>query len=110
MLICTKGVFLSRERFGNYIEVTRVARHEKPPALAAAVSRPGRLRWADGTDLHCSLGHAHDVVFREAARQLGIKVIGCLGYGDGCRGGKESATPSLNQHRAVLGSGCGTVR
>ena len=73
-------VFFREEKFGNYIEATRVARREKPPALAAAVLRPGRQRWIDINDLHCSLGHAHDTVLRETARQMGINVTGRLGY------------------------------
>ena len=81
-------VFFRKEKFGNYVEATRVARHEKPPALAAAVLRPGRQRWIDINDLHCSLGHAHDTVLRETARQMGINVTGRLGYCDGCAGGK----------------------
>ena len=43
--------------------------------------------------LHCSLGHAHDVVLRETARHLGIKVTGHLGYCDGCAGGKGIRKP-----------------
>ena len=58
-------VHFRKEKFGNYVEATRVAtRHEKPPELAAAVLRPGRQIWIDVNDLHCSLGHAHDTVFR----------------------------------------------
>ena len=81
-----EGVFLRKEKFGNYVEATRVARHEKLPALAAAVLRPVKQRWIDAIDLHCSLGHAH--VLRETARQIDIKVTGRLGYCDGCAGGK----------------------
>ena len=65
-----------------------VARHERPLELAAAVLRTGSQRWIDVNDLHCSLGHAHDVVLRETARQLGIKVMERLGYCDECAEGK----------------------
>ena len=82
-------VFFRKGKFGNYVEATRVARHDKPPALAAAVLRPGRQRWIDANGMHCSLGHAHDTALRETARQMGIKVTGPLGYCDGCAGGKE---------------------
>ena len=77
-----------KEKFGNYVEATRVARHERPSALAAAVLSPGSQRWIDVNDLHCSLGHVYDAVLRETARQLGIKVTGRLGCCDGCAGGK----------------------
>ena len=81
-------VLFRKEKLGNYIEVTRVARHERPPALAAAVLRPGSQSWIDVNDLHCSLGRANDAVVRETVRQLGIKVTGRLGYCDGCAGGE----------------------
>ena len=61
-------VFFRKEMFGNYLEATRIARHEKPPASAAAVLRPGGQRWIDVGDLHCALGHTHDAVLRETAR------------------------------------------
>ena len=35
---------LRKEGFGNHVEATRGARHEKPPAPAAAVVRPGKQR------------------------------------------------------------------
>ena len=82
------GVFFRKEKLGNYVEATRVARHGKPPALAASVLRPGRQRCIDVNDLHCFLGHAHDAILRDTARQMGIKVTGRLGYCDGCAGGK----------------------
>ena len=81
-------VLFHKEKFGNYVEATRVVRHERPSALAAAVLRPGSQRWIDVNDLHCSLGHVYDAVLRETARQLGIKVTGRLGCCDGCAGGK----------------------
>ena len=76
------------EKSGNYVEATRVAGHEKPPALVAAVLRTGRQRWIDVNDLHCSLGHDHGAVSHETARQRSIKVTGRLGYCDGCAWGK----------------------
>ena len=77
-----------KKKFGNYVKATRVERHANPPAFAAAVINPGKQRWIDVNDLHCSLGQAHDVVLRETARQLGIKITRRLGYCDGCAGGK----------------------
>ena len=80
-------VFFRKGKIGNYVKVTGVARHEKPPALAAVVLRPGGHRWIGVNDLHCSLGHAHDTVVRENARQMGI-MTGSWGYSDGCAGGE----------------------
>ena len=81
-------VFLRKEKFCKYLEATQVERHKKPPAFAAAVLRPGRQRWIDANDLHCSLGHSHDAIVSEIARQMGIKVTERLGYCDGCAVGK----------------------
>ena len=81
-------VLFRKVNFVNYVEATRVARHDKSPALGAAVLRPGRLRWIDITDLHCFLGHVRDTVLPKTARQMGIKVTGCLEYCDECTGGK----------------------
>ena len=39
-------------------------------------------------DLNYSLGHAQDAVLRASARQMGIEVVGRLGYCDGCAGVK----------------------
>lgn len=84
-------VFFRKQQFGDYVEVTRVARHTKPPALAAAVLRPGTRspRWIDVNDLHSSLGHEHDAVLRETACQKATKVTGHLGYDDRCAEGKR---------------------
>ena len=81
-------VLFRKEKLGNYVEATRVARHERPSVLAAASLRPGSQSWIDVNDLHCSLGHTNDAVVRETVRQLGIKVTGRFGYCDGCAGGE----------------------
>lgn len=81
-------VFFHKEKFGPYVETTRVARHEKPSALAAAVLTPGRQRCIDVNNLHCFLGHTHDSVLRETARQMDINVTGRLRCCDGCAGEK----------------------
>ena len=81
-------VLFRKEKFGNYVEATRIARHGRPDALAAAVLKPGNHGWIDVNDFPCSLGHAHDYVVLETARQLGIKATGRLGYYDGCVGEK----------------------
>ena len=49
-----------------------------PPAMAAAVLRPGATTSADINDLHVSLGHAHEGNLRETAKQMGIRVTGTL--------------------------------
>ena len=85
-------VLFCKEKFGNNVKATWVARPERLSALAAAVLRPGSQRWINVDDWHCSLGHAHDAVLRETVRQLGIKVVGLLGYCDGCAGGKGIRT------------------
>ena len=61
---------------------------ETPRTFIAAVLRPGEQLWIDLDDLHCFLGHAHDAVLREIARQMGVKVTGRLGYYNKCAGGK----------------------
>ena len=81
-------MFFCKEKFGDYVEATRVARNGKSPALAAAVLRPGGQRRIDVNDLHCSLCHAHDSVLREAARHVGIKVMGRFGVLRRMRGGE----------------------
>ena len=49
-----------------------------PPAMAAAVLRPGATTSADINDLHVSLGHAHEGNLRETAKQMGVRVTGTL--------------------------------
>ena len=38
-LLLDKRVLACNETFGNYVEVTRVARHERPPSRAAVLLR-----------------------------------------------------------------------
>ena len=78
---------------GNYVQATTVAhdgspavclnpgrpattvpRATVPPALAAAVLRPGATTSADINNLHVSLGHSHEGKLRETAKQMGIRV------------------------------------
>ena len=49
-----------------------------PPAMVAAVLRPGATTSTDINDLHVSLGHAHEGNLREIAKQMGIRVTGTL--------------------------------
>ena len=59
-------------------------RSADPPAMVAAVIRPGPQRSMNCDDLHFSLGHTNDDNAREIAKQRGIKVTGVRGYCDGC--------------------------
>ena len=70
---------------GNYIAATRVKhRSADPPAMVAAMMRPGPQRSMNCDDLHFSLGHTNDDNARETAKQKDIKVTGIRGYCDGC--------------------------
>ena len=70
---------------GNYIAAARVKhRSADPPAMVAAMMRPGPQRSMNCDDLHFSLGHTNDDNARETAKQRGIKVTGVRGYCDGC--------------------------
>ena len=55
-----------------------------PPAIVAAMMRPGPQRSMNCNDLDFSLGHINDDNARETAKQRGIKVTGVWGYCDGC--------------------------
>ena len=78
---------------GNYVQATKVAHDGSPavclnlgmpattvpsatvpPAMAAAVLRPGATTSAAINDLHVSLGRAHEGNLRETAKQMGIRV------------------------------------
>ena len=82
---------------GNYMQATKVANDGSPtvclnpgmpattvpsatfpPAMAAAVLRPGATTSADINDLHVSLGHAREGNMCETAKQMGIRVTGTL--------------------------------
>ena len=73
----------------NYIAATRVKRRSAvPPAMVAAMMRPGPQRNMNCDDLHFSLGHTNDENAQKTAKQRGIKVTGVRGYCDGCGGSK----------------------
>ena len=80
---------------GNYVQATKGGHHGSPavclspgmpattvpsatvpPAMAAAVLRPGVSTSMDINDLHASLGHAHEGNLRETAKQMGIRLAG----------------------------------
>ena len=79
-------VRFDKERNGNYVQATRVARGSRGlPAMVAAMMRPGRQRSMNINDMHYSLGHANDATLRERAKQLHLKLTGhrqCSGCGE----------------------------
>ena len=61
-------------RVGNFIQATRVPHDDTsphPPAMVAAMMRPGAPSSMDVNDFHNSLGHANIKTLYEAAKQLG---------------------------------------
>lgn len=93
-------VYFRQGKVENYFEATRASRHEKPPALAAAVR-------IDVNNVHCFVCDANDTVLRETVRQMGIKVTRRWGYCQECLGAKRMRKPSLRPRRAVLRMVCG---
>ena len=93
VLLNSEGAWLLNGRMhfvksptGNYIAAIRVKhRSADPPAMVAAMMRPGPQRSMNYDDLHYfSLGQTNDDNARETAKQRGIKVTGFRGYCDGC--------------------------
>ena len=93
VLLNSEGAWLLNGRMhfvksptGNYIAAIRVKhRSVDPPAMVAAMMRPGPQRSMNCDDLHYfSLGQTNDDNARETAKQRGIKVTGFRGYCDGC--------------------------
>ena len=90
-------ILFTKHANGNYVQATKVGHDGSPavylnpgmpattvpsatvpPAMAAAVLRPGGTTSADINDLHVSLGRAHEGNLRETAKQMGIRVTGTL--------------------------------
>ena len=90
-------ILFTKHASGNYVQATKVAHVGSPavclnpgmpattapsatvpPAMAAAVLRPGATTSADINHLRVSLGHAHDGNLRETAKQMGIRATGTL--------------------------------
>ena len=90
-------IIFTKHANGSYVQATKVAHDGSPavclnpgmpattvpsatvpPAMAAAVLRPGATTSVDINDLHVSLGHAHESNLRETAKQMGIRVTGTL--------------------------------
>ena len=90
-------ILLTKHAKRNYVQATKVAHHGSPavclnpgmpativpsatvpPAMAAAVLRPGVSTFIDINDLHASLGYAHEGNLRETAKQMGVRLTGTL--------------------------------
>ena len=69
---------------GNYIQATRVGYGADPPAMVAAMMRPGQQRGINNDGLQISIGHTNDAIARATVKQLGMKVTDTRGYCDGC--------------------------
>ena len=74
-------------RAGNFIQATRVPHDDarsQPPAMVAAMMRPGPPSSMNVNDFHNSLGHANVKALYETAKQMGSKLTGIQKYFDGC--------------------------
>ena len=74
-------------RAGNFIQATRVPHDDAslhPPAMVAAMMRPGAPSSMNVNDFHKSLGHANIKALHETAKQMGMKLTGIQEYCDGC--------------------------
>ena len=97
-------VRFDKEKNGNYVQATRVARGSRgPPAMVAGVMRPGRQRSININDMHYSLGHANDATLRETAKHLRLKLTGHRQYCSGCGEAKaiRAAVPKTTSFRAA---------
>ena len=78
-------------RAGNFIQATRVPHDDAslhPPAMVAAMMRPGAPSSMNVNDFHQSLGFANIKALHETAKQMGIKLTGIQEYCDGCAAAK----------------------
>ena len=78
-------------RAGNFIQATRIPHNDAsphPPAMVAAMMRPGAPSSMNVNDFHNSLGHANVKALHETAKQMGIKLTGIQEYCDGCAAAK----------------------
>ena len=79
-------------RAGNCIQATRVPHDDAsphPPAMVAAMMRPGVPSSMNVNDFHNSLGHANVKALYETAKQMGIKLTEIQEHCDGCAAAKE---------------------
>ena len=78
-------------RAGNFIQATCVPHNDAsphPPAMVAAMMRPGAPSSMNVNDFHNSLGHANVKALHETAKQMGIKLTGIQEYCGGCAAAK----------------------
>ena len=82
---------IKKFRAGNVIKATRVPHDDarpQPPAMVAAMMRPGTPSSMSVNDFHNSLGHANVKALYETTKQMGIKLTGIQEYCDGCAAAK----------------------
>ena len=97
-------VRFNKERDGNYVQATRMARSSRgPPAMVAAVMRSGKQRSMNINDMHYSLGHANDATLHETAKQLPLKLTGYRQYCSSYSEAKavRAAAPKSTSFRAA---------
>ena len=90
-LMLGRRVRFKKFRAGNFIRVIRVPHNDacpQPPAMVAAMMRPGPPSSMNVNDFHNSLGHANVKALYETAKQMGIKLTGIQEYFDGCAAAK----------------------
>ena len=78
-------------RAENFIQAARVPHDDAsphPPAMVAAMMRPGAPSRMNVNDFHNSLGHANVQALYETAKQMDIKLTGIQEYCDGCAAAK----------------------
>ena len=78
-------------RAGNFIQATRVPHDDarpQPPAMVAAMMRPGPPSSMNVNDFHNSLSHANIKALYDTAKQMDIKLTGIQEYCDGCAAAK----------------------
>ena len=74
-------------RAGNFIQATRVPHDDarpQPPAMVAAMMRPGPPSSMNMNHFHNSLGHANVKALYETTKQMGIKLTEIQEYCDDC--------------------------
>ena len=78
-------------RDGNFIQAIQVPHDDaspQPPAMVAAMMRPGPPSSMNVNDFLNSLGHANAKALYETAEQMGIKLTGIQEYCHGCAAAK----------------------
>ena len=81
-----RRVMFKKFRAGNIIQATRVPHDDtrsQPPAMVAAMMRPGPPSSMNVNDFHNCLGHANVKALYETAKQMGIELTGIQEYCDG---------------------------